>query len=215
MTLLLVVIGRESADTQCLPDVHVAAVSSSMPKRAEVRQKVEKVILPKIFKRIKTNRRNSTLSAVGRRNGRRFSVNHKQRFQSPGKFKRFRRVFWRLRFWLLPVLYHCHCFVCFVLFVSSGFCLLVWVFCLFIFCLFVCLFAFYSLVCLSICLIAIFYCPCGLLASLLDCLFVCLFVCPPQFSTIRVIIKASSYQTLQFYCEFWKLNLGISVRWNL
>ncbi|CAB3984698.1 Hypothetical predicted protein [Paramuricea clavata] len=69
------------------PDNNVSRVSS-LSKRSgrqqEIQQEMNKTILPKILKRINTNRRNSTWSAVRRRNGRRVSLKQQYRFKLPG-----------------------------------------------------------------------------------------------------------------------------------
>ena len=49
---------------------------SSQPPKSEVQQKIDAMVLPKIFNHIKQNRRNSTSSAMERRNGR-----------QPGRYK--------------------------------------------------------------------------------------------------------------------------------
>ena len=66
------------------PEIRVSPVSSAS-KRSELLQDINKLVLPKIFNTIKTHRRNSTSSAVRRRNGRRLSVKRENCLRLPGK----------------------------------------------------------------------------------------------------------------------------------
>ena len=52
-----------------LPDIQLSQVSS-MTKKSDIQEDINKLVLPKIFNKIKSNRRNSTLAAISLRNGR-------------------------------------------------------------------------------------------------------------------------------------------------